>query len=102
VWLVLLGHGRVLGPASSLGRPSRRGGADTMTLTSPLIGTRSSTVAESVSRGAGARLAAVLLAVAAQTVVLAVVVLLLVLVRPGATETTLTPTPTPQSAPVAP
>ncbi len=72
-----------------------------MTLTSPLIGTRPSTAVETGSRGTGARLAAVLSAVAAQAVVLAVVVLLLVLVQPGATGTTLTPTPTPQSAPVA-
>ncbi len=60
------------------------------------------TMAGTGSRGVGARLAAVLPAVAAQAVVLAVAVLLLVLVEPGATETTLTPTPTPQSAPIAP
>jgi hypothetical protein len=73
-------------------------------LTGPSMATSKgvATMADTGSRGAEARLAAVLLAVAAQAVVFAVVVLLLVLVQPGATETTLTPTPTPQSAPVAP
>lgn len=73
-----------------------------MTLTRLLTGTRSSPSAHDGSRGGEARLATVLLSVAAQAAVLALVVLLLVLVQPGASETTLTPTPTPQSAPVAP